>query len=166
MVSTRLLISKSSSPCDTPSREPIGQESHVICAHNYFRTFYLIPRIIADNIARIAYIYSLLPKTHSLTFWPPETALSLFLSSFRLPETAWPCHLVRYNSIRVTWVRIHSATFFFPALPFRLDFFQSRTQPQKFRQIPKETNNQYGRRHVPPRIQYYISVHWYITWNT
>ena len=67
----------------------------------------------ADYMTRIAYIYSRLPRTHSLTFWLPETALSLSLSSFRLPETAWPCHLVRHNSIRVTWVRIHSTTFFF-----------------------------------------------------
>ena len=83
----------------------------------------------ADHMTRIAYIYSHFPRTHSLTFWLPETALSL--SSFRLLETAWPCHLVKHNSIRVTWVHIHSATFFFPVLPFQLDLFQPRTQPQK-----------------------------------
>ena len=82
----------------------------------------------ADHMTRIVNIYSHLPRTHSLTFWLPETALSLSLSSFRLPETAWPCHLVRHNSIRVTLVRIHSTTFFFP---------------QKFHQILKETNNQH-----------------------
>ena len=67
----------------------------------------------ADRMTKIAYIYSRLPRTHSLTFWLPETTLSLFLSiltyrdstlflsSFRRPETAWPCQLVRHNSIRV-----------------------------------------------------------------
>ena len=82
------------------------------------------------------------------------------LSSFQFPEIAWPCQLVRHNSVRVTWVRIHSATFFLSVLPFRLDLFQSRIQLQKFRQIPKETNNQHGRRHVPLRIHCYISVYW------
>ena len=118
----------------------------------------------ADHMTRIADIYSRLPRTHSLTFWLPETALSF--STFRFPETAWPCQLVRHSSMRVTWVRVYSATFFLSVLPFRLDLFQSQTQPQKFRQIPKETNNQHGRRHVPPRIHCYISVHWYLAWNT
>ena len=125
----------------------------------------------ADHMTRIAYIYSRLPRTHPLTFWLTETVLSLSLSlslslHFQLTEIAWPCPLVRHNSIRVTWVRIHSATIFFPVLAFRLDLFQSRTQLQKFRQIPKETNNQHGRRHVPPRILGYISIYWYVTWNT
>ena len=45
--------------------------------------------------------------THSpfLTFWLTETALSLSLSlslHFRVPETDWPCHLVRHNSTHVT----------------------------------------------------------------
>ena len=114
----------------------------------------------ADRMTRIAYIYSRLPRTHSLhfdfqrqhtlslslslslshthTFWLTETALSL--SSFQFPETPWPCQLVRHNSIRITWMRIHSATFFFPVLPFQLGLFQPQTQPQKFRQTPKETN--------------------------
>ena len=70
----------------------------------------------ADHMTRIAYIYSRLPRTHSLTFWLPETTLSH--SSFRLPETVWPCHLVRHNSIHVIWVRIHSATFFFSCSAF------------------------------------------------
>ena len=132
----------------------------------------------ANCMTRIAYIYS-------LTFWLPETALFLSLSlslshthrhfdlqrqhslsSFRLPEIAWPCQLVRHNSICVTWVCIHSTTFFFPVLPFRLDLFRPQTQPQKFRQIPKETNNQHWRRHIPPRIHCYISVYWYLAWNT
>ena len=100
----------------------------------------------------------------SLIFWLPETTLTLFLSiliykdsthslsSLRLPETAWLWH----NSIRVTWVRLHSTTFFFLVLSFQLDLFQPQTQPQKFRQAPKETNNQHGRRHIPPKIHCYI----------
>ena len=40
----------------------------------------------ANHMTRIAYIYSCLPRTRSLTFWLPETALSRF--SFRLPETS------------------------------------------------------------------------------
>ena len=98
----------------------------------------------ADHMRRIAYIYTRLPRIHSLTFWLPQTALSL--SSFSTSRNSLTCQLVRYNSIRVIWVRIHSATFFFPVLPFRLDLFQSRTRPQKFRQTPKGTNNQHGRR--------------------
>ena len=130
----------------------------------------------ADHMTRIAYIYSCLPRTHSLIFWLPETAFSLshILTSrnstlslyFWLPETAWPCQLVRHDSIHVTWVCLHSATFFLPVLPFWLDLFQPQTQPQKFCQTPKETNNQHGRRHVPPRIDCYISVYWYLAWNT
>ena len=34
----------------------------------------------ADLMTRIAFIYSRLPRTHSLTFWLPETTLSLCLS--------------------------------------------------------------------------------------
>ena len=121
----------------------------------------------AGYMTRIANIYSCLPRTlslsltHILTY--RESTLSLH---FRLPETAWPCQLIRHNSIRIKWVCINSATFFFPVLPFRLDLFQLRTQPQKFRQTPKETNNQHGRRQVPPRIHCYIPVYWYLAWNT
>ena len=107
----------------------------------------------ADHMTRIAYIYSRLLRT-------------LSLSSFWLPETAWPSQLVRHNSICITWVRIHSATLFFPVLPFQLDFFQPQTQPQNFRQTLKETINQHGRRHVPPWIRCYVSVYWYLEGNT
>ena len=44
--------------------------------------------------------------------------------------------------VNMVQVRIHSAIFFFFFLPFRLDFFQSRTQPQKFYQTRKrQTTN-------------------------
>ena len=60
----------------------------------------------------------------------------------------------------------HSTTFFFLVLPFRLDLLQPRTQPQKFHQTPKETNNQHGRRHMPSRTCCYIFIYQYLTWNT
>ena len=119
----------------------------------------------ADYMTRIAYMYSRLPRTLSLSH-TLSLYLSICLSSFRLPETAWPCQLVRHYSICVTSGLIHSATFFFTVLPFRLDLFQSRAWPQTFHQIVKETNNEHGRRHVPPRIHCYISVYWYLAWNT
>ena len=106
-------------------------------APNYVHTFDFVPRKIngvfgADNMTRMNYIYSRLPITHSLIFW--------------LPETAWLCQLVTHSSIYVTWMRIYSTTFFFPILPFWLDLFQSRTRPQTFHQILKETNDQRGRK--------------------
>ena len=127
----------------------------MIYAPNYVRTFDFVPRKVnsvfgADHMTRISYINSRLPMTHSLTFW--------------LPETAWLCQLVIHSSIHVTWVRIYSATFFFPVLPFQLDLFQSYAQPQTFRQIPKETNDQ--RLTHPSRIHWYICVYWYLAWNT
>ena len=53
-----------------------------------------------------------------------------------------------HSSKHATWMCIYSATFFFPVLPFQLDLFLSCAQPQTFRQIPKETNDHYGRKHV------------------
>ena len=133
------------------SREPIGQESHVVCAHNYVRAFDFFSRAFeADCMIRIAYIYSHLPRTHSFHFdfqrqhtHTHTHSLSLSLSHFDFQQsTPRKC--------------IHSATFFFLVLLFQLDFFQPRIQPQKFLQTPKETNNQHRRRHVPPRIRCYI----------
>ena len=109
----------------------------------------------ADRMTRIVYIFSRLQRTHSFTFSPTETAHThtLFLLHFDIQQsTPRKC--------------IHSATFFFPVLPFRLDFFQPRTQPQKYRQTPKETNYQHGRRHFPPGTRCYISIYRYLTWNT
>ena len=132
-------------------------------------TLILSHLFVAAHMTKIAPIYFLLPRalslslslSHTHTFWVPETALSLLHFDFQKQLD----QLVRHNSIRITWVHTHSVTFFFPVLPFRFDFFQPRTQPQKFRQIPKETNNQHGRRHVNPRIHCYISVYWYLAWN-
>ena len=72
----------------------------------------------ADCMTRIAYIYSRLPRAHSLHFdLHSQHTLSLLHFNFQ-KSTPQKC--------------IHSATFFFPLLPFQLDFFQSRTQLQKF----------------------------------
>ena len=96
-------------------------------------------------MTRIAYKYSRLPRTHSLHFdLQSQHSLSLLHFDFQ-QSTPRKC--------------IHSATFFFLVLPFQLDFFQ----PQKFRQTPKETNNQHGRRHIPPRTRCYISIYQYLT---
>ena len=86
----------------------------------------------ADYMTRIAYIYSRHSSTHSFPFGLTETTLSDLHFDFQ-QSTPRKC--------------IHSTTFFFLVLPFRLDLLQPPTQPQKFRQTPKETNNQHGRRH-------------------
>ena len=103
----------------------------------------------ADCMTMIAYIYSRLPSSHSFTLWLPETTHSLS-PSYILTSTK--C--------------IHSATFFFPLQPFRVDLLQPRTQPLKFRQTPKETNNQHVRRHVPSSTRGHISIYRYFIWNT
>ena len=141
----------------------LGQESHLICVHNYVCTFDFVPHIWRQPHDKDC-LYILLSSTNFLSHI--LTSRDSTIPSFWLPETAWQCQLVRHNSIRVTYERIHSATFFFLVLSFWLDLFQPWTQPQKFHQTPKETNNQHGRRHVPPRIHCYISVYWYLAWNT
>ena len=118
----------------------------------------------AGCMTRIAYIYSRLPRTHSFPLWLPETALSL--SPLRHTETTHTFSLLHFDFQQSTLRKcIHSTTFFFLILPFRLDLLQSWTQPQKF-QAPKETNNQHGRRHMPSRTRCYISIYQYLTWNT
>ena len=119
----------------------------------------------ANYLTKIAYIYSRLPRTYSLhcdlqsqhapfhIFTYRDSTLSLSLLHFDFQQS---------NPRKC----IHSATFFFLVLPFRFDLHQPRTQLQKFRQTPKETNNQHGRKHVPPRIRCYISIYRYLTWNT
>ena len=107
-----------------------------------------------DCMTRIAYVYSRLSRTHSfhLDFQRQHT-VSLSLLHFDLQQ----------STLRKC---IHSAALFFPPLSFRLDFFQPRTQPQKFCQTPKETNIQHGRRHMPSSTRCYFSIYRYLTWNT
>ena len=95
-----------------------------------------------------------LTHTHTHTFFTSrDNTLSLSLLHFDF----------QHSTPRKS---IHSVTFFFLVLSFRWDLLQSRTQPQKFRQTPKETTNQHGRRHVPPSTRCYISIYRYLTWNT
>ena len=117
----------------------------------------------ADRMTRIAYIYSHLPRTHSLHFDSQRQHTLFHILNYRVNALSL---LHFYFQLSTLWKCIHSATFFFLVLPFQLDFFQPRTQPQKFHQTPKETNNQHGRRHIPPRIHCYISIYRYLTWNT
>ena len=100
----------------------------------------------ADYMTRIAYIYSRLPITHPLH------------CDLQRQHTLFHIFTYRGSTLTLAYIltsssqppRKHSSTFFFLVLPFWLDFFQPQTQPQKFRQTPKVTNNQHGRRHVPP----------------
>ena len=114
----------------------------------------------ADCMTRIAYIYSRLPRTHSFPFSSTHT---LSIATYRNNTLS----LLHFDFQQSTPRKcIHSATFVFPVLPFWLDLLQPRTQPQKFRQTLKATNNQHRRRHVPPRTRYYIPIYHYLTWNT
>ena len=81
----------------------------------------------AGCMTRIAYIYSRLPNTHSLHFDLQSQHTHSLSLTFSLPA--------------VNPTKIHSTTFFFIVLPFRLALLQPRTQPQKFCQTPKETSN-------------------------
>ena len=120
----------------------------------------------ADHLTRIAYIYLIFQElTLSHFDLQRQHSLSLFISTSRNSLILPLNNTIQYNICNMG-VYILSATFFLPVLPFQLDLFQPRTQPQKFCQIPKETNNQHGRRHVPPRIHCYIFVYWYLTWNS
>ena len=120
----------------------------------------------ANCMTRIAYIYSHFPSTCSLTFFTyRDSTLSLILSIATYRDNT--LSLLHFNFQHSTpWKCIHSVTFFFLVLPFQLELLQPWTQPQKFHQTPKEKNNQHGRRHIPPRICYYISIYQYLTWNT
>ena len=70
----------------------------------------------ANCMTRIAYIYSRLPRTHSLTHF-----------DFLRQHTLSFLHFDFQQSTPRKY--IHSATFFFHLLPFRLDLLQPRTQP-------------------------------------
>ena len=101
----------------------------------------------ADCMTRIAHIYSRFPRTHCLHC---DLETTHPFSHFHLQrQHTLSLSLLHFNFQQSTpWKCIHSASFFFHVLPFQLDFFQPRTQPQKFCQTPKETNNQHGRRHA------------------
>ena len=127
----------------------------------------------ANCMTKIAYIYSRLPRTHytvstfSLSFhfdFQRQHAFSLFHIFTYRDSTLSRLHFNFQQSTPRKYK--HSATFSFLVLPFRLDFFQLRIQPQKFRQTLKETNNPHGRRQMPSSTLCYISIYRYLTWYT
>ena len=117
-----------------------------------------------DSTHSLSYILTSRDNALSFTFSLTETAhtysLSLSLSLYLSLSLSLSLSLLHFHFQQSTPRKcIHSATFSFLVLLFWLDFFQLRTQRQKFRQTPKETNNQHGRRHVPPRTGCYISIY-------
>ena len=127
-----------------------------------FSTLMLSRTFGADCMTRIAYIYSRLPRTHSLHFDFQRQHINTHTHTLSLSLSLFLSLSLLHFDFQQSTLRkcIHSATFFFPVLLFRLEFFQSRTQPQKF---PKETNDQHGRRHVPPRTRCNIYIYRYFT---
>ena len=108
----------------------------LVSAHNYVRNFDFVPHIwnrLHDKDC--LYIFS--SSKHSFSY---------ILTSSSQPHE-----------------NVYSATFFFLVRPFQLDLRLPRTQPQKFRQTPKETNNQRGKRHMPSSTRCYISIYRYLT---
>ena len=84
----------------------------------------------ADCMTRIAYIYSRPPSTHSLTFFTSsDSTLSL---SYILTSRSQPHENVLF------------CNFFFLVLPFRLDFFQPRTQHRNFVKLRKRQPTNMG----------------------
>ena len=119
----------------------------MISAHNYVRNFDFVPCIwswLHDKDC----LYILLSSKHSLShiLTSRDDTLSYFVTSRDKTHTLLHCDFQQSTPRKC----IYSATFFFLFWPFRLDLLQPRTQPQKFHQTLKETNNQHGRRHVPP----------------
>ena len=111
-------------------------------------------------MTRIAYIYSCLPRTHSFHF-DLQSQHSLSLSHFALQRQ----HSLSY--ILTSSSQPHENVYILqPCSAFSVRLLQPRTQPQKFYQTPKVTNNQHGKRHMPPRIHGCIFVCWYLSWNT
>ena len=95
----------------------------------------------ADCVTRIAYIYSRLPSTHYLHF---ELQRHHTFSIWTYRDNTLSLSYIFMSSTQPPRKCIHSISFFFLVLPFRLDLLQPRTQSQKFRQTPKETTNQHG----------------------
>ena len=121
----------------------------------------------ADCITRVAYIYSRLSRTHSFSIWT-------YRDNTHTHSLSLHCDLQKQHALSlIFWHPAINPTkmytfynLFFLVLPFRLDLLQLPTQPQKFRQTPKKTNNQHGRRHMPSSTRCYISIYHYLTWNT
>ena len=121
----------------------------------------------ANHMTRNVYIYSRLPRTHSLTFWLPEPAhtlsLSLFISTSRNTLTVPVCKTQLNTS------KLGAYTFcdlFLSSSAFSAGLIPVSNTASEISSNPERDKNQHGRRHVLPRIHCYISVYWYLAWNT
>ena len=102
-----------------------------------------------DSMTRIADVYSRLPRTHFSIWTYRGNTHSL---SYILLSSVQP-----HENVYIP------QPFFFLVLPFCLHLLLPQTQPQKFRQTLKETNNHHGIRHVSPRTRCYITIYHYLT---
>ena len=118
----------------------------MVSAHNYVHSFDFVTRIWSQLHDK-DYLYILPSSKHSLFYTVTYKDCTLSLPSILTSSSQTPRKCM------------HSATFFFPLLPFQLDLFEPRTEPQKSRQTPKETNNQHGRRHMPSSTRCYIYIY-------
>ena len=116
-------------------------------------------------MTKIVYKYSHLLTLILFPLWLPERTLSL--SPLWLTESTYSSSFFIFDFQQSTATKMYTlCNHSLPCYTFWWYFFQPRTQPQKFRQTPKETNNQHGRRHMPSRTRCYISIYHYLTWNT
>ena len=142
----------------------------------------------ADRMTRIANIYSHLPRTHSLHFdlqrqhthslslslslhfdlqRQHTLSLSLSLSLFILTSRNSFTLPVSKTQINTRNMGAYTfSNFFLCCSAFSVRFVPASNTASEISTNPKETNNQRGRRHIPPRIHCYISVYWYLAWNT
>ena len=114
----------------------------------------------ADCMTRIVNIYSRLSRTHSFPFWLTETTRSLTLW---LTETIHSFHFdfQRQHTLSLSYIWLPAIN---PRNVYSLQLFSSlfylyvktcsslENNHRNFVKPPKETNNQHGRRHVPPDI--------------
>ena len=126
------------------SLETTGQESHVVCAHNYVLNFDFVPRFwsrlhdkdwlyILSSFKNSFFLFRLTETTHSLTLWLTKITHSLHFD----PQRQYTLSLLHFDFQHSNPRKcIHSATFFFLVRSFRLDLLQPQ-KPQKFRQTTK-----------------------------
>ena len=155
----------------------------MICAHNHARVFDFIPciwsrphdkdclYILSSSKNSFSHISTYgdvslslsISLTHTHTFWLPEIVLSLFISTSRNSLTL-PVSKTQLNTRNMG-----AYTFCDPFLScsaFSVRLVPASNSASEISSNPEEINDQYGRRHVPPRIHCYISVYWYLAWNT
>ena len=112
----------------------------------------------ADCMTRIAYIYSCLSRTHSFHFNNTLSYIATYknnsLSPFWLTETTHT-HTLPYilTSSTQPHENVYSPQpFSFLSGLFGMTCYSIEHNHRNFTKPPKETNNQHGRRHVPPNI--------------